>query len=97
MPISLVRSVTDTSMIFITPIPPTKREIPQQRNKCGDHSKHLVHGFHDILEALYLEIIVSGTLMASLQKIYDLICHHLGIQIFICLDCDLIKLTGTSL
>ena len=34
--------------------------------------------------------------MASLQKIYDLICHHLGIQIFICLDCDLIKLTGTS-
>ena len=27
-PISWVRSVTDTSMIFITPIPPTKREIP---------------------------------------------------------------------
>ena len=27
-PISLVRSVTDTSMIFITPIPPTRREIP---------------------------------------------------------------------
>ena len=26
-PISLVRSVTDTSMIFITPIPPTRREI----------------------------------------------------------------------
>ena len=28
VPISLVRSVTDTSIIFITPIPPTKREIP---------------------------------------------------------------------
>ena len=28
MPISLVRSVTDTSMIFITPTPATKREIP---------------------------------------------------------------------
>ncbi len=27
MPISLVRSVTDTSMIFITPMPPTKREM----------------------------------------------------------------------
>ena len=27
MPISLVRSVTDTSMIFITPIPPTISEI----------------------------------------------------------------------
>ena len=27
IPISLVRSVTDTSMIFITPIPPTKRDI----------------------------------------------------------------------
>ena len=26
-PISLVRSVTDTSMIFITPIPPTNNEI----------------------------------------------------------------------
>ena len=27
-PISDVRSVTDTSMIFITPIPPTRRDIP---------------------------------------------------------------------
>ena len=27
MPISRVRSVTDTSMMFITPIPPTSREI----------------------------------------------------------------------
>ena len=27
IPISLVRSVTETSMIFITPIPPTSREI----------------------------------------------------------------------
>lgn len=27
IPISLVRSVTDTSIIFITPIPQTKREI----------------------------------------------------------------------
>ena len=26
-PISLVRSVTDTSMIFITPMPPTSREM----------------------------------------------------------------------
>ena len=28
VPISLVRSVMDTSIIFITPIPPTKRAIP---------------------------------------------------------------------
>lgn len=28
MPISRVRSVTETSIIFITPIPPTMREIP---------------------------------------------------------------------
>ena len=27
IPISLVRSVTDTSMIFMTPIPPTNKEI----------------------------------------------------------------------
>ena len=27
MPISRVRSVTDTSMIFIMPMPPTKREM----------------------------------------------------------------------
>ena len=27
IPISLVRSVTDTSMMFITPIPPTSSEI----------------------------------------------------------------------
>ena len=27
MPISRVRSVTETSMMFITPIPPTSREI----------------------------------------------------------------------
>jgi hypothetical protein len=27
IPISLVRSVTDTSMMFITPMPPTSREI----------------------------------------------------------------------
>ena len=28
VPISLVRSVMDTSMIFMTPIPPTTRAIP---------------------------------------------------------------------
>jgi hypothetical protein len=28
MPISRVRSVTETSMMFMTPIPPTSREIP---------------------------------------------------------------------
>ena len=28
MPISLVLSVTDTSIIFMTPMPPTSREIP---------------------------------------------------------------------
>ena len=28
MPISRVRSVTDTSIIFITPMPPTSSEIP---------------------------------------------------------------------
>ena len=28
VPISLVLSVIETSIIFITPIPPTKREIP---------------------------------------------------------------------
>ena len=28
IPISLVLSVTDTSIIFITPIPPTTKEIP---------------------------------------------------------------------
>lgn len=28
VPISLVRSVIETSIIFITPIPPTKREMP---------------------------------------------------------------------
>ena len=28
MPISRVRSVTDTSMMFITPMPPTRREMP---------------------------------------------------------------------
>lgn len=35
-------------------------------------------------------------MMASFQKIYDPVCHHLGIQIFVCLNCDLIELTGTS-
>ena len=33
-PISLVRSVTDTSMIFITPIPPTRREILAIQISC---------------------------------------------------------------
>ncbi|MNI64851.1 hypothetical protein D3C73_1203200 [compost metagenome] len=28
IPISLVRSVTETSIMFITPIPPTSKEIP---------------------------------------------------------------------
>ena len=28
MPISRVRSVTETSMMFITPMPPTSSEIP---------------------------------------------------------------------
>ena len=28
MPISRVRSVTDTSIMFITPIPPTRSEMP---------------------------------------------------------------------
>jgi hypothetical protein len=27
-PISRIRSVTDTSMMFITPIPPTSKEMP---------------------------------------------------------------------
>ncbi len=31
IPISLVRSVTDTSMIFITPIPPTIKEMAATR------------------------------------------------------------------
>ena len=33
-PISLVRSVTDTSMMFITPIPPTSREILAIQISC---------------------------------------------------------------
>ena len=33
-PISLVRSVTDTSIIFITPMPPTRREILAIQISC---------------------------------------------------------------
>ena len=34
MPISLVRSVTDTSMMFMTPIPPTRREMLAIQINC---------------------------------------------------------------
>ena len=36
MPISLVRSVTDTSMMFITPTPATSREIPAMPPRPAD-------------------------------------------------------------
>ena len=34
IPISLVRSVTDTSIMFIIPIPPTSREMPAMHTKA---------------------------------------------------------------
>ena len=36
IPISRVRSVTDTSMMFITPTPATKREIPAIPQSAAD-------------------------------------------------------------
>ena len=36
MPISRVRSVTDTSMMFMMPMPPTSSEMP---TTAGDHQR----------------------------------------------------------
>ena len=36
VPISRVRSVTDTSMMFITPMPPTSREMPAMTEMAMD-------------------------------------------------------------
>ena len=67
-----------------------------KRDKRSHHTKHLIHGFHNILEALYLEILISGTLVTSLKKIYDLVCDRLGIQTLIRLNYDLIKFSAAS-
>ena len=40
-PISRMRSVTDTSMMFITPMPPTSREMPAM--PAEEHGQRLVH------------------------------------------------------
>ena len=43
-PISRVRSVTETSMMFITPVPPTKSEIPAMAlNNRSYKSKKLLY------------------------------------------------------
>ena len=39
MPISLVRSVTDTSMMFITPMPTTTSEMPAMLPSRMDKTK----------------------------------------------------------
>ena len=41
IPISLVRSVTDTNIIIMTPIPPTKREIPATNELSDAMSKDM--------------------------------------------------------
>ena len=58
MPISRVRSVTDTSMMFMMPMPPTRRltAATAERNAVRI-SVALVHDLRDLLQILDVEIV----------------------------------------
>ncbi len=60
MPISRVRSVTDTSMMFITPIPPTTSEITATsvRNSCSVRVVFL-GGLHQAVHVIGEEVLLA--------------------------------------
>ena len=62
VPISLVRSVIDTSIIFITPIPPTKREMPPMAamaNEMVDNMEVMLSTIDSMLMALISKLSLS--------------------------------------
>ena len=75
MPISLVRSATDTSMIFITPIPPTRREIPATKTiNAVTVSRMLPMAFAISIDCF--------AFMPGVQHLDSRLCHRVFILIF---------------
>ena len=60
MPISRVRSVTDTSMMFIMPMPPTSSEIPgDTAEQDRHHPRRALRRFGDVRRIAHREVIVA--------------------------------------
>ena len=58
MPISRVRSTTDTSMIFMMPMPPTTSEMPTDAcHHCGKRRADLAERGADLLRRLDMEVV----------------------------------------
>ncbi len=78
MPISRVRSVTDTSMMFMTPMPPTTSDTSamadqQQRHgflRGGQHAGHLGHAAGG--EIIF---VIRSQPMPLAQQFGDLLTH----------------------
>ena len=63
MPISRVRSVMETSMIFMTPMPPTSREIPAITEIAMDTVDSI-----SVMEETMLSILLAVTSKLSLER-----------------------------
>ena len=76
-PISRVRSVTDTSMMFMIPMPPTseahRRDAGQQR---GEDLGGLLLGGQDVLLVADLEVVVAAGPDLVLAAHHPLDVHH---------------------
>ena len=81
-PISRVRSVTETSMMFITPMPPMSRPIELRttidKHDAANDVVELLHHFHLRLNREIIRLVV-GNFAAAAQNFADLI--HGGIEL----------------
>ena len=78
MPISRVRSVTETSMMFMMPMPPTSRLTPaiapEQRGQRAGGARH---GGRDLLHVAHVEVVLAARAVRALaQERFDLALHQ---------------------
>ena len=82
VPISRVRSVMDTSMIFITPMPPTSREIPAIAEIAAEIVVSIsCHGRHHIRHACGADFIVLIVPeIFPVEPVFQFFCEIRGIH-----------------
>ena len=81
VPISRVRSVTDTSMMFMMPTPPTIRLTAATAPSSAVSTRvELVNALRDLLEVAHVEIVVGAVanLAPLAQQRFDVGLHFLG-------------------
>ena len=70
IPISLVRSVTDTSMMFIIPMPPTSRLIPAMLpEEQHQNVRRLLQGLYGLLLVADSEVVLVGEAVTQLSRV----------------------------